>query len=74
MAVETVIIFRYLGIHNSGDLKWTTRTDTVVKSARQCLFFLSRLKRFRMDSRILYNFYLCSMESILAVAIMASQL
>ncbi|KAI3369716.1 hypothetical protein L3Q82_024557, partial [Scortum barcoo] len=43
--VERVSSFRFLGVHISEDLTWTHHTDFITKSARQRLFFLSRLRR-----------------------------
>ncbi|KAI3360806.1 hypothetical protein L3Q82_012879, partial [Scortum barcoo] len=57
--------FRFLGVHISEDLTWTHHTDFITKSARQRLFFLRRLRRLNMDSRILCSFYRCTIESIL---------
>lgn len=48
-----------------------THTNAVVKLARQSLFFLCRLNRFGMGSRILCNFYQYTIENILAAAIIA---
>ncbi|KAI3362648.1 hypothetical protein L3Q82_001632 [Scortum barcoo] len=50
--VERVNSFRFLGVHISEDLTWTHHTDFITKSARQRLFFLRRLRRLNMDSRI----------------------
>ena len=47
--VEKVSCFRFLGVNISNDLTWPD-TDTVVKAARKCLFFLRRLKKFGMES------------------------
>ncbi|KAI3363482.1 hypothetical protein L3Q82_012093 [Scortum barcoo] len=55
--VERVSSFRFLGVHISEDLTWTHHTDFITKSARQRLFFLRRLRRLNMDSRILCSFY-----------------
>ncbi|KAI3375596.1 hypothetical protein L3Q82_003905 [Scortum barcoo] len=63
--VERVNSFRFLGVHISEDLTWTHHTDFITKSARQRLFFLRRLRRLNMDSRILCSFYRCTIESIL---------
>ncbi|KAI3368466.1 hypothetical protein L3Q82_025484, partial [Scortum barcoo] len=49
----------------------THHTDFITKSARQRLFFLRRLRRLNMDSRILCNFYRCTIESILTGCITA---
>ncbi|KAI3369260.1 hypothetical protein L3Q82_007515 [Scortum barcoo] len=55
--VERVNSFRFLGVHISEDLTWTHHTDFITKSARQRLFFLRRLRRLNMDSRIICSFY-----------------
>ncbi|XP_030646322.1 NACHT, LRR and PYD domains-containing protein 12-like [Chanos chanos] len=70
-AVERVSSFRFLGINISEDLSWSHHTGVVVKAPRQRLFFLRRLRRFRMDPRILTNFYRCTIESILTGSITA---
>ncbi|KAI3353619.1 hypothetical protein L3Q82_004816 [Scortum barcoo] len=69
--VERVNSFRFLGVHIREDLTWTHHTDFITKSARQRLFFLSRLRRLNMDSRILCSFYRCTIESILTGCITA---
>ena len=63
--VERVSSFKYLGVHISEDLTWTTHIDSVVKKARQRLYFLRRLRKFKMSQKILKNFYSCTIESIL---------
>ncbi len=50
---------------------WLGLTNSIIKSARQRLFFLHRLQRLIMDSRILCNFYRCTTESILTGCITA---
>jgi hypothetical protein len=45
--------FKFLGVHITKELSWSTQTNTAVKRARQCLFPLRRLKRVDM-------FYSCT--------------
>ncbi|KAI3372706.1 hypothetical protein L3Q82_023169 [Scortum barcoo] len=60
------------GFHISReDLTWTHHTDFITKSAQQRLFFLCRLQRLNMDSRILCSFYRCTIERILTGCITA---
>ncbi|KAK0133383.1 hypothetical protein N1851_031109 [Merluccius polli] len=40
---------------NSSDLTWTQHTGIIIKTARQRLFFLRRLKKFGMAPQILTN-------------------
>ena len=42
-AVEKVESFKFLGVHITDKLKWSTHTDSVVKKAQQRLFNLRRL-------------------------------
>jgi hypothetical protein len=45
-AVEKVENFKFLGIHITYKLKWSTHADSVVKKAQRRLFNLRRLKKF----------------------------
>ncbi|KAK1806250.1 hypothetical protein P4O66_000138 [Electrophorus voltai] len=63
--VERVDIFRYLGVHISQDLSWFCHTNSLAKKARQRLYHLRRLRDFRLPSKVLLNFYTCTIESIL---------
>ena len=45
-AVEKVESFKFLGVHITDKLKWSTHTDNVVKKAQQRLFNVRRLKKF----------------------------
>ncbi|KAL6490166.1 hypothetical protein MHYP_G00005110 [Metynnis hypsauchen] len=64
-AVERVNNFRYLGVHISQDLSWSCHVNTLAKKARQRLYFLRRLRDFRLPPKVLQNFYSCTIESIL---------
>ena len=57
--------FKFLGIHISRDLKWATRTTTVVKKAQQRLYCLRRLRKFNVSPHMLRAFYNSTIESIL---------
>ncbi|KAK1804738.1 hypothetical protein P4O66_003594 [Electrophorus voltai] len=63
--VERVDSFRYLGVHISQDLSWSHHTNSPAKKARQRLYHLRRLRDFRLPSKVLRNFYTCTIESIL---------
>ena len=64
-AVEQVENFKFLGVHITNKLTWSKHTNTVVKTGRQSLFPLRKLKRFGMGPEILKSFYSCNIESIL---------
>ncbi|KAK1784593.1 hypothetical protein P4O66_003265 [Electrophorus voltai] len=63
--VERVDSFRYLGVHISQDLSWSRHTNSLAKKARQRLYHLRRLRDFRLPSKVLQNFYTCTIKSIL---------
>lgn len=67
--VEQVSSFRFLGVHITEDLSWTQHADSVVKKARQRLYFLRRLRKFSMNTNTLTNFYRCTIESLLTGSI-----
>ncbi|KAK1786653.1 hypothetical protein P4O66_003095 [Electrophorus voltai] len=47
------------------DLSWSRHTNSLAKKARQRLYHLRRLRDFRRPSKVLQNFYTCTIESIL---------
>ncbi len=55
--VERVSSFKYLGVNISEDLTWTTHIQTQVKKARQRLYHLRQLRKFRVSPAILKTFY-----------------
>jgi hypothetical protein len=63
--VKRIESFKFLVVHITNEVSWSKHTKTVVKTARQHLFPLRRLKRFGMDPQILQKFYSCTIESIL---------
>ncbi|KAI4874335.1 hypothetical protein NFI96_004586 [Prochilodus magdalenae] len=67
--VERVSSVRFLGVHLTDDLSWSFHTNKVVRSARQRLFFLRRLRKFGLPLDTLTSFYRCTTESILTACI-----
>ncbi len=67
--VERVSSFKYLGVHISEDLTWTTHIQTQVKKARQRLYHLRQLRKFRVSPAILKTFYSGAIESVLTQCI-----
>ncbi|KAI4902624.1 hypothetical protein NFI96_004127 [Prochilodus magdalenae] len=67
--VERVSSVRYLRVHLTDYLTWSLHTNKVVRSARQRLFFLRRLRKFGVPPDIFTNFYRCTIESILTACI-----
>jgi hypothetical protein len=50
--MEQVESFKFLGVHITKDLSWSTHTNIAMKKARQGLYPLRRLKRFCMGPQI----------------------
>ncbi len=67
--VERVSSFKYLGVNISEDLTWTTHIQTQVKKARQRLYHLWQLRKFRVSPAILKTFYAGTIESVLTQCI-----
>ncbi len=67
--VERVSSFKYLGVNIPEDLTWTTHIQTQVKKARQRLYHLRQLRKFRVSPAILKTFYTGTIESVLTQCI-----
>ncbi len=67
--VERVSSFKYLGVNISEDLTWTAHIQTQVKKARQGLYHLRQLRKFRVSPAILKTFYSGAIESVLTQCI-----
>ena len=63
--VEQVESFKFLGVHITNQLTWSTHTKTVVKRTQQKPIPLRRLKTFGMGPQILKELISCTIESIL---------
>lgn len=68
-AVERVSSTKFLGVHISDDLSWTTNTASLAKKAHQRLYFLRKLKRASAQPPIMTTFYRGTIESILTSCI-----
>ncbi len=65
--VERVSSFKYLGVNE--DLTWTAHIQTQVTKARQRLYHLRQLRKFRVSPAILKTFYSGAIESVLTQCI-----
>ncbi len=61
--------FKYIGVNISEDLTWTTHIQTQVNKARQRLYHLQQLRKFRVSPTILKTFYSGTIESVLTQCI-----
>ncbi len=67
--VERVSSFKYLGVNISEDLTWPAHIQTQFKKARQRLYHLRQLRKFRVSPAILKTFYSGAIESVLTQCI-----
>ena len=49
--MEKLEKFKFLSVHITDKLKWSTHPDSVVKKVQQCLFNLRRLKKFGLSPK-----------------------
>ena len=68
-AVERVSSTKFLGVHITEDLSWTTNTASLARKAHQRLYFLRKLRRARAPAPIMCTFYRGTIESILTSCI-----
>ena len=66
--VELVTSAKILGVHFSNNLKWNSHIDATVKKAANRLYFLIQLKRAKVPSQKLVQFYVACIQSILTYA------
>ena len=67
--VETVTDFKYLGTFIDSNLNWKTNTQRLVAKANQRMYFIRKLKSFRVCNDILFLFYQCVIQSIITSCI-----
>ncbi len=67
--VERVSSTKFLGVHITENLTWTTNTMSLSKKAQQHLHFLPQVKRASLPPPILTTFYRGTIESMLTSCI-----
>ena len=63
--IEIVADYKYLGTIIDNKLTWTYNTDTIYKKGLQRLYFMHKLRQFRVDRDMMLLFYHSFVESIL---------
>lgn len=74
VAVETVNIFKFFGIHIPSNLTLSHHTYVVIKKMYPCIYYLQHLRRFGMSWRVLTNLHRCAIENYLAGCLVWQQL
>ena len=67
--VERVDSFKFLGTILSSTLSWELNSNNIYKKARQRMYFLRKLRSFKVNKVTLINFYRAIVESILTQSI-----
>ena len=62
--VEIVEKYKYLGTYIRNDLKWYDNVEFQCKKAQKRLYFLRKLKEFKVDTKLLELFYKSVVESV----------
>ena len=66
--IETVDSFHLLGLTIQNNLKWDKHVERICKKASKRLYFLSQLKRAKVQSRELVEFYVTCIRPVLTYA------
>ncbi|TWW73160.1 hypothetical protein D4764_15G0005540 [Takifugu flavidus] len=66
--------FRFLGTTITRDLKWEPTISSLIKKAQQRMFFLRKLRKLKLPPRMLAQFYMAIMKSILTSSILPSSI
>ncbi|KAM9825145.1 uncharacterized protein ACBT44_005944 [Syngnathus typhle] len=67
--VERVGSARFLGVHISEDLSWSTNTASLARKAQRRLYFLRKLRRASAPPAVMTAFYRGTIESVLSSCI-----
>ncbi len=68
-SIKQVCFYKYLGIHMDDKLSWGIHVDAICSRVQQKLYFLRRLRIFRVEQKIMYLFYQAVIESIIRYGI-----
>lgn len=65
VVIESVSVFKLLGVHIAHDLRWDVNTDAIFKKASSRLYFLRLLKRAGLSPNDLRYFYITVVRPVL---------
>ena len=68
-AVSQVRSYKYLGVTIDDQLKWDKHASNVFKKANKRLYFLRKLRQFKIDPTLISLFYQATIQSILTFCI-----
>ena len=67
--VEQVDSFKFLGTTINSSLKWDENCTTILSKAKQRLYFLRQLRKFKAKPTIMLQFYRAVVESVMTFSI-----
>lgn len=67
--ISIVDSFRFLGTTITQDLKWEPTISSLIKKAQQRMYFLRQLRKLKVPTEMLVQFYTAIIESILTSSI-----
>lgn len=67
--ISIVDSFRFLGTTITQDLKWEPTISSLIKKAQQRMYFLRQLRKLKVSTEMLVQFYTAIVESILTSSI-----
>ncbi|KAM9393568.1 uncharacterized protein KZ484_004735 [Pholidichthys leucotaenia] len=67
--ITTADSFRFLGTTITRDLKWEPTISSLIKKAQQRMFFLRQLRKLKLPTKMLVQFYTAIIKSILTTSI-----
>ena len=59
---------KILGVTVRDDLKWSTHIFNIIKKANKRVFFIVQLKRAKIPTKEIVNFYCCCVRPVLEYA------
>ena len=66
--IEIVDSFQLLGLTIQNNLKWDKHVEKICKKTSKCLYFLSQLKRVKVQTKELVEFYVTCIRPVLTYA------
>ena len=67
--VELTDEYKYLGMTIDNKFNWDRNLEAITRKANQRLYFLRKLKSFRVDKKIMNIFYTSSIQSLISFGI-----
>ena len=67
--VKIIHTYKYLGFTVDDKLNWLEQCNELIKKINKRMYFLRKLKSFRLNNEVLYTFYCSILESVITFGI-----